>query len=179
VVEPEGCDGCGECALACPADAIDVGAVAVINDTLCIGCGHCIAACPPGTIKVQWNETTANLQEKMCEHVAGAVKGKEGRCVYVTFIRDVSPACDCYGHTDAPIVPDLGILASTDPVAIDQAAADLVNGARGFEGTALASGHEPGGDKFRGVYPEVDWTVQLECAERLGLGRRDYDLVEV
>ncbi len=179
LVDPAGCTACGQCALICPADAIEIGKSAVINDTLCIGCGHCIAACPEGTIHVQWNESTSALQEKMVEHAAGVLKNKKDKVVYINFIKDLSPACDCYGHTDAPIVPDVGILASTDPVAIDQASADLVNGQRGFEGTALKSGHEPGGDKFRGVYPSVDWTVQLSSAEAMGLGTRSYTIEEV
>ena len=176
VVDPKGCTACGECSLHCPADAIEIGAAAVINDKLCIGCGHCIAACPEGTINVRWDETTSGLQEKMIEYASAAVKGKEGRCVYISFIQRVSPACDCYGHNDSPIVPDIGILASVDPVAIDQACADLVNAAQGFANTALGSGHEPGGDKFRGVHPSVDWNVQLDCAQRMGLGTRRYTL---
>lgn len=179
VVDPGGCVACGECALDCPANSIDIGAVAVINDKLCIGCGHCIAACPEGAINVRWDETTTRLQEKMVEHVKGALAGKEGRCIYITFISDVSPACDCYGHTDAPIVPDIGIVASTDPVAIDQASADLVNAEEGFKNTALTAGHEPGGDKFRGVHPKVDWEAQLERAVELGLGKRLYTLERV
>src|SRR3990170_229761 len=126
-VEPAGCTGCGECVLVCPVDAIDMGAVAVIREKACIGCGHCIGACPEGVINVQWNEGTSILQEKMAEHAKGALKGKAGMCAYVNFITQVSPECDCYGHTDAPIVPDIGLLASTDPVAIDQASVDLVN----------------------------------------------------
>ncbi|HLC17633.1 MAG TPA: DUF362 domain-containing protein [Thermodesulfobacteriota bacterium] len=178
VVNPAGCTGCGECVLVCPVDAIDMGAVAVIREKACIGCGHCIGACPEGVINVQWNEGTSILQEKMAEHAKGALKGKAGMCAYVNFITQVSPECDCYGHTDAPIVPDIGLLASTDPVAIDQASVDLVNGAEGFRGnTALKSGFEPGGDKFRGVYAEVDWEVQLRRAEELGIGKRAYSLV--
>jgi len=179
VVDPSGCVACSECALVCPVDAIDIGAVAVINDSLCIGCGHCIAACPEATINVRWDETTANLQEKMVDHVKGALKGKRGKCVYVNFITRVSPACDCYGHNDAPIVPDIGMLASTDPVAIDQASADLVNASEGFAESALKSGHEKGGDKFRGIHPTVDWSVQLAAAEATGLGKRDYVIKKI
>lgn len=180
VVDPAGCVACGECAFVCPADAIDIGAVAVIKDALCIGCGHCIAACPEGTINVRWDETAGRLQEKMVEHVKGVLRGKEQRCAYLNFIMRISPACDCYGHNDAPIAPDAGILASTDPVAIDQASADLVNKGEGFKGnTVLKSGHERGGDKFRGVHPEVDWEVQLDYAQTLGLGVRRYTIEKV
>lgn len=178
-VDPEGCTACGDCAPGCPADAIDIGAVAFINDKLCIGCGHCIAICPEGTINVQWDESSAAVQEKMVEHAVGALANKEDRCVYLNFLTQISPTCDCYGHTDAPIVNDIGILASDDPVAIDQASTDLVNSHKGLADTALTTGHEPGGDKFRGVHPEIDWNVQLESAVKMGLGSRSYRLVEV
>ncbi len=178
-VDPSECTCCGECAEICPVDAIDIGRSAVINDATCIGCGHCIAVCPEDTINIVWNETTIAMQEKMAEHAAGALKGKLERSVFINFITHVSPLCDCYGHTDAPIVPDIGIAASIDPVALDQASADLVNAAQGLKDTALTSGLEPGGDKFRGVHPDVDWTVQLTRAEELGLGKRDYSLKKI
>ncbi|MFQ5736533.1 MAG: DUF362 domain-containing protein [Thermodesulfobacteriota bacterium] len=179
VVDPAGCTACGDCSLVCPAGAIEVGAVAVIDESLCIGCSHCIAACPEGTIKIRWNESTGRVQEKMAEYALGALDGKRDRSVFVNFITRVSPACDCYGHNDAPIVSDIGMLASLDPVAIDRASADLVNMAPGLAGTALGSNHAPGQDKFRGVYPEIDWTVQLEAASALGLGSMDYVLEEI
>lgn len=179
IVKAEGCTACGDCALICPVDAIDIGNVAVIDEKVCIGCSHCIAACPEGTIDVQWSANAAAVQEKMVEHMQGVLKGKVGKTVYISFITQVSPACDCYGHTDAPIVPDIGIVASLDPVAIDQACVDLVNKAKGFKDTRLETGHESGGDKFRGVYPEIDWTVQLECGEKAGLGKRDYTLTDI
>jgi hypothetical protein len=116
---------------------------------------------------------------KMAEYAKGAMTGKADKSVFLSFITQVSPACDCYGHADAPIVNDIGICASTDPVAIDQACADLVNGARGNEGSALQSGHEAGGDKFRGCWPEIPWEVQLEHAEKVGLGTRAYELVRI
>jgi hypothetical protein len=179
VVDPAGCTACGECVYVCPSDAIDIGAVAVIDPEACIGCGHCIAVCPTGTIKIQWNESSPRMQEKMAEHALGALKGKESRSVFLNFIMNVTPACDCYGHSDAPVVGDVGILASTDPVAIDAASAALVNSQTGIPGTALKSGAEPGGDKFRGVYPDIDWQIQLAHAEALGMGRRGYELVAV
>jgi uncharacterized Fe-S center protein len=117
--------------------------------------------------------------KKMAEHALGAVTGKKGKTIYINFITQVSPACDCYGHADAPIVNDIGICASTDPVAIDQACADLVNNSIGNIGTALKNGHEPGGDKFRGVHPDINWEVQLEHANNLGLGSREYELVKI
>jgi uncharacterized Fe-S center protein len=116
---------------------------------------------------------------KMAEYAKGALNGKADKAVFLSFITQVSPACDCYGHADAPIVNDIGICASTDPVAIDQACADLVNGARGNEGSALQSGHEPGGDKFRGVWPEIPWETQLVHGEKIGLGSRHYELVKI
>ena len=99
--------------------------------------------------------------------------------LFVNFITQVSPACDCYGHSDTPIVPDIGILASTDPVALDQACADLVNQAHGLPGTAMKTGHDPGCDKFRGVYPQINWEVQLEHGEKVGLEQRAYALVRL
>ncbi|MBI5902652.1 MAG: DUF362 domain-containing protein [Deltaproteobacteria bacterium] len=179
VVDPSGCTACGECAIACPVDAIDVGAVAVINEAACIGCGHCIAACPEGTIRIRWDETASNLQEKMIEYARGVLTAKGERSVFLNFITRVSPACDCYGHNDAPIVPDVGIAASSDPVAIDQACADLVNAQEGFRNTALKDGFARGGDKFRGVHPDVDWTVQLKAAEAAGLGHRLYRIEKI
>jgi len=151
----------------------------MIDQEKCAGCSRCITVCPTRAINVQWNEASDLVMKKMSEYAKAAVLNKHGKTLYLNFITQVSPACDCYGHCDAPIVNDIGICASTDPVAIDQACADLVNGARGNEGSALQSGHESGGDKFRGVYPHISWEVQLDHAEKVGLGSRKYDLVKI
>jgi hypothetical protein len=76
-------------------------------------------------------------------------------------------------------VPDIGILASCDPVAIDQAGADLVNAEQGIEGSALQTNHARGKDKFQDIYPNVDWNIQLDYACALGLGSREYELVKI
>src|SRR6185369_10959168 len=174
------CTGCGICLKACAHDAVAIiEGKAAIDPTLCAGCSRCITVCPVKAVNIQWNEAADLVMRKMAEYAKGALTGKTGKAIYINFITQVSPACDCYGHSDAPIVNDIGICASTDPVAIDQACADLVNGARGNEGSALKSGFEAGGDKFRGVWPEIPWEVQLEHGEKIGLGSRTYELVKV
>jgi uncharacterized Fe-S center protein len=117
--------------------------------------------------------------EKMVEYTLGVLKGKEDRSLFVNFITDVSPACDCPPFNDAPIVRDIGVVASTDPVAIDQASVDLVNQERALPGSCLKKNRLPGKDKFKGIYPEVDWPLQLEYAEQIGLGSRDYVLTKI
>ncbi len=179
-VSAKRCTACGRCVTSCAHDAISFPeGTAFIDQQRCIGCAHCVTACPERAINIQWNEASELVMRKMAEYALGAVTGKAGKCLHLNFITQVSPACDCYGYSDAPIVNDIGICASLDPVALDQACADLVNRARGNQDTALQSGFEPGGDKFRGVYPEINWEVQLEQGEKVGLGTRKYELVNL
>lgn len=174
------CTACGLCLKACAHDAIAIiEGKAQIDPTACAGCSRCITVCPTKAIQIQWNEAADLVMKKMAEFAKGAIAGKERKSIFLNFITQVSPACDCYGHADAPIVNDIGICASTDPVALDQACADLVNDAQGNQNTALESGHEPGGDKFRGVHPDIDWEVQLDHAEKIGMGTREYELVKI
>lgn len=174
------CTGCAVCLKSCAHNAIAIiEGKAKIDPAACVGCSRCITACALKAINIQWNESSSLVMKKIAEYAAGAVANKAGKAVFLNFITQVSPACDCYGHSDAPIVNDIGICASTDPVALDQACADLVNSAAGNRNTALANGHEPGGDKFRGVYPEIDWEVQLEHAQQMGIGNREYELVKI
>ena len=176
-VSEQDCTGCGVCLKACAHDAIHMSeGIAQIVQDACTGCGRCISVCEFQAIRIQWNEEAPLVMKKMAEYALGAVSGKQGKQLYVSFITQVSPACDCYGHSDAPIVPDIGILAATDPVALDQACADLVNQAQGLPGTAMTTGHAPGGDKFRGVHPQIDWEITLDHAEKVGLGQRSYEL---
>ena len=174
------CVGCGECVEHCAQSAIALkDEKAQIDAEKCIGCGECILICAEGAINVQWNADIAMFQKKMVEYTLAVLKGKEGRVACLNFLTQISPACDCYGHNDAPIVPDIGVLASTDPVAIDQASVDLVNRQKGLDGSCLDRQKEIGEDKFRGLYPKVDWTVQLEYGEKIGLGSRQYDLIQI
>jgi len=180
-VDKKLCKGCGDCLEICPSQAISLKSKkSHIYQNKCIGCAECISICPYEAIKIQWNETSDIFQEKMVEHAFGVLKGKEGRAIFLNFLMNISPACDCYAHADAPIVPNIGILASTNPVAIDQASVDLVNKEIGIKNSALKSNYKKGEDKFRGLYPEIDWEIQLEYAEKLGMGlRMGYALIHV
>ena len=174
------CKGCGDCIALCPQQAIQlIGDKSSIDREKCIGCAECITVCLYEAILIQWNETSILFQKKMVEHVFGVLKGKEGRALFLNFLINISPACDCYGHADTPIVPNIGILASTDPVSIDQASVDLVNQETGLKNSALTLHFNKGEDKFKGLYPEVDWDVQLNYAEKMGLGTREYKLISV
>ena len=154
-------------------------AVASIDPKKCVGCGECILSCPSGAIQIQWNESIPIFQKKMVEHAYGAVQKKKGKVLYLNFLTQISPACDCYGYSDTPIVNDIGILSSEDPVAIDQASVDLVNKEEGNRSSKLPRNWKPGEDKFRAIYPEVDWNIQLAYAEEIGMGTREYELIRI
>ena len=142
VVDSSLCTGCGRCRSICPAAAIRLKAKkSTISKRACIGCAECITACPEGAIKINWNDDTRLFQEKMIEYAAGLQRQKAGRILHVNFLMQISPSCDCYGHADRAIVPDIGILASSDPVAVDQASVDLVNAQPGCPATALIAQH--------------------------------------
>ncbi|NNG00964.1 MAG: DUF362 domain-containing protein [Desulfobacteraceae bacterium] len=174
------CIGCGDCEAHCAQEAIAVtDEIAAINPETCVGCGECIVICPNDAVQVQWNQSIPVFLENMVEYTAGVLKGKTQKALHLNFITNVSPGCDCYAANDAPIVADIGVAASIDPVALDQASADLVNQVPALAGTCLKTNTEPGGDKFTGLYPKVDWPLQLEYAEELGIGTRVYELVKL
>ena len=176
----EKCVGCGDCISHCSQNALAlVDEKAVLDSKKCIGCGECILVCPNEAIQIQWDQAIPVFLENMVEYTMGVLKGKEDKTLFLNFITNVSPACDCYGYNDAPIVRDIGIVASKDPVAIDQASVDLVNSEQALPDSCLKTNMASGEDKFRGVYPKVDWTIQLDYAEKLGLGSRSYELEKI
>lgn len=184
-VNPEKCRVCGRCRKWCPTGAVDLSLAgpersgpAVINEADCLGCGECTVTCPYGAIAINWRTEADVIQEKIAEYTWGVLKDKVGKAAFITFLTNVTPDCDCCSFSDAPIVGDIGILASLDPIALDQACVDLVNAERGVSASRLA-GKEDQPDKFRALFPNIDWTRQLAYGEQLGLGTRDYKLIKL
>lgn len=177
-VKGEKCETCGLCVKNCPSGAIRLKKKAVIDEKLCIGCGECYVYCPNRAIDPGGYVGKNVLQEKIVEYCYGVLKDKKGKVGFVNFVLEVTPDCDCPPWSDKPIVPDIGILASKDIVAIDQASADLVNKESGIKDTRLEENLAPGTDKFKALH-KVDWEVQLAYAEKLGLGNRDYGLIRI
>ncbi len=172
------CIGCGRCLRQCAHQAISLkDKKALIDPQKCVGCAGCIPICPQEAISIPWDSDSPKLMRKMMEYARAALLNKEGRALYINFVNALSPLCDCVNHSDAPIVADLGILASLDPVALDLASAELVNNAPGLPGTALPeSALAPGADKWTAMYPHCHWRYQLEYAQEIGLGSMDYQL---
>lgn len=179
-VVAENCIACQACVDHCSQEALMiVEDKASVDDAKCIGCGECILICPNDAIEIKWDQEIPSFLEGLVEYTAGVLKNKAGKSLFINFITDVSPACDCYPANDAPIVKNIGVTASLDPVALDQASVDMINAQPALAGTSLSINTEPGGDKFKGLYPNVDWSIQLEYAEKLGIGNRQYELVQL
>lgn len=182
IYEPN-CTGCRICEKFCNYDAIKVGndKIARIDYDKCTGCGQCIAVCQYDSARVVWQGSSDIVNCRVAEYAFAAVKDKPS--FHINFIIDVSPNCDCWPFNDYPIVPDIGIAASFDPVALDQASADLVNAAPVLPGSKTGETHPgkhlEGEDKFKLTHPDTFWQAGLEHAEKIGLGSRKYEIVEV
>ena len=183
IVNPDLCRSCRKCARECGSDAIsyDSGKAFIMQD-ICKGCGRCIGACAFDAIHPPFDTAADMLGRKMAEYTAAICAGKP--CFHISLIMDVSPNCDCHGENDAPILPNLGMLASFDPVALDQACADLCLAADPLPNSQLSDNlSRPGWkhhhDHFLDSNPNVSWRETLAHGEKIGLGPRDYELIRI
>jgi len=176
-VDQDTCIGCKKCEQICAHDAVHVtDGKSFITEEICVGCGRCIGVCPVDAIQPVWNEAYTVLSKKMAEYTAAVVRGRE--TFHISLAIDISPTCDCHAENDLPIVPDIGMFASYDLVALDQACVDAVNKQPIMENSVLGS-KEHKGDYFRDLEPETDWEAALDHAVKLGLGERTYELKEI
>ncbi len=158
-VNPEKCISCGQCVEYCPHDAISyVGYVAKIGRN-CTGCGGCLAVCPQGAIQVNWNAASEMVQLKMAEYCRAVLQNRQA--FHFNFCLRITPNCDCNNKTEQPLMPDVGVFASLDPVACEQAAYDRI------------------GPRLRELYPRVNPEILLEACAHNGTGVREYRLVEL
>lgn len=183
-VDSETCVGCGACYRICAHQAPEINdKKAVINHDKCVGCGRCLAVCPKDAISADFSDSIAMLNYKMAEYSLAVCKDRP--CFHISLICDVSPNCDCHAENDIPIIPNVGMLASFDPVALDQACADLCNQMPVTSGSILDDNcknchdhdheHEHH-DHFQMTHPDTEWESCLAHAQKIGLGSREYEL---
>jgi uncharacterized Fe-S center protein len=183
--DPKKCTGCRVCATFCNQKAITFGAdkKARIDENRCVGCGRCIGVCNFHAIRNSSGTSNEALSCKMAEYAKAVLDGRPH--FHISVVNQVSPYCDCHGESDAAVIPDIGIFAGFDPVALDKACIDAVNAAPGIEASILGSrrhshqdeaGNE---DHFTDIHPATDWRGQIAHAEKIGLGSGKYELITI
>ncbi len=172
------CIGCGSCKRNCAHGAITLAErKASIDHNKCVGCGRCIGVCPVDAVKAASDESNDILNRKIAEYAAAVLSGRPN--FHISLVIDVSPNCDCHSENDTPIVPNVGMFASFDPVALDVACADAVNRQTAAAGSVLALNGHKHNDHFTDVHPETNWRSAIEHAVKLNLGSSDYELIEI
>ena len=183
VVKQRKCVGCRQCAKQCGQDAfVFTDGKASINHDKCVGCGRCIAACNFDAIFNPNDCAAQELDRKMAEYAKAVVDGRPH--FHICRVIDISPYCDCHPENDMAILPDVGMFASFDPVALDQACVDACLRQEPIPGSMLyekmhADGFCDHHDHFRNTTPESEWQACLEHAEKIGLGSREYELITI
>lgn len=176
-VNTEKCVNCGRCIDHCAHAAISKGEqVAAIDHARCAGCGRCLSMCPHYAIEADWQSAATALNMKMGEYAWAVLKDKPH--FHISLALDINPFCDCMQGSGTPVVPDVGMFASLDPVAIDVACCDMVNQQPAIAGSLLARA-EPGSDHFHSLHPRTAWRVMVEQAAKMGLGSLSYELIEL
>ena len=174
------CVGCHACAKICAHGAPTFGPdnKATIDTDKCVGCARCLAVCPKDAIQCMYDEAPSILNYKIAEYTKAVVDGRP--CFHVSLVMDVSPNCDCHGENDVPIVPNVGMFASFDPVALDQACIDAVLAQPKMPNSVIGSGEAcQCEDHFKAAHPDTDWEAALIHSEKIGLGSREYELVKI
>ena len=177
------CIGCHMCEKICAHDAPQFkDKKAYIDHDKCVGCGRCIGVCPRDAVAAASDESNDILNCKMAEYTKAVIEGRPN--FHISLVIDVSPYCDCHGENDAAIVPNVGMFASFDPVALDVACADAVNAQPVLSNSQLSEALEKDQEKhchdhFHSIFPDTNWESAIEHAVKIGIGNREYELVTV
>lgn len=168
-VKSSACRLCGKCIRWCPKNAIiQAEKSAHIDPDKCIGCGECMTLCRFDAIDWNWGVDSVTMQKSMVEHAYGVIKDKPGKCFFINVMVGMTANCDCIARNQGKLMPDLGILGSYDPLAVDVATMDVTAGAdtKGRSLPEIAA-------------RKVDAQAQLLHAARLGLGSMEYELIRI
>lgn len=182
VVDQDKCIGCGKCIENCAHNGphIENGKCTILKFK-CTGCGRCVHVCPMHAIHPDYDIANDVLNCKIAEYAKAVVDGRPS--FHIALALDVSPSCDCNHYNDVPIVPNVGMFASFDPVALDTACADMINAQPANPNSAIAHEHEHDHDHphdhFTFAHPDTDWRAAVEHGEAIGLGTTHYELIEV
>ena len=184
-IEAELCRGCRRCQRECANGGLQFDAQArkmTVNYDNCVGCGRCLGACNFDAIQFSQENAPQLLNRSMAEYAKAVVDGRPQ--FHVSLIVDVSPNCDCHSENDAPILPDIGMFASFDPVALDQACVDACMASDPLPNSQLSDNIHSAGfvdhhDHFTNSGPETEWRSCLEHSEKIGLGSRSYELIKI
>jgi uncharacterized Fe-S center protein len=177
-ISKDDCIGCGQCAKNCAHSAITIkNKKSSIDHDKCVGCGRCIGVCPVDAVKPASDESNDILNKKIVEYSCAVLDGRPN--FHVSLVIDVSPYCDCHAENDVPIVPDVGMFASFDPVALDLACADAVNRQPAITDSLLDKNGNTNHDHFTDVSPETDWKMLIDHAVELNLGSNEYELITI
>lgn len=177
-VNQEPCIGCGRCSKICAHEAAVVeNKKAHIDHDKCVGCGRCIGVCPTDAVAALYDISNTVMNKKVAEYTKAVLEGRPH--FHISLVIDVSPFCDCHGENDVAIVPDVGMFASFDPVALDVACADAVNQQPAMANSLLSDHCHECDDHFTAIGPTTDWRSAVEHAEKLGIGTQAYELITV
>ncbi|MDR1965924.1 MAG: DUF362 domain-containing protein [Synergistaceae bacterium] len=177
-VDAEACVGCRKCAAFCAQGAFAYeNGKARIDHGKCVGCGFCIGSCNFHAIANPNDSSNDILNYKMVEYAKAVVDGRPS--FHVTVVNQVSPYCDCHAENDAAVVPDIGMFASFDPVALDKACIDAVNSAPAINSSIISERERKSGDHFTDIHPTTDWRGQISHAVQIGLGNDEYELITI
>lgn len=184
-IEADLCKGCKRCQRECANNGLVFDKEAkkmTVDAQNCVGCGRCLGACNFDAIVFSNDAAVSELNCRMAEYTKAVVDGRPN--FHISLIVDVSPNCDCHGENDVPILPNIGMFASFDPLALDQACVDACMKASPIPGSQLAKNMENPDfvdhhDHFKNSTPESEWRTCLSHAEKIGLGSREYELIEV
>jgi uncharacterized Fe-S center protein len=172
------CIGCGACQKICAHSAITItDKKASIDHNKCVGCGRCIGICPVDAVQAANDESNDILNCKIAEYSLAVLKNRPN--FHISLVVDVSPNCDCHSENDVPIVPNVGMFASFDPVALDIACADAVNRQPVISGSILSELPHVHHDHFKDNHPETNWMSCIDHAVKLGIGSKEYELIEI